>query len=94
MVAEWLASQAATTVVHYPGLVTFPQKGLGLDQHKSAQAHWAHMLVHGTLHLLGHDHVENPEAELMESLETDILQQLNLPNPYMLQSSGGSLARQ
>ncbi|MFT5482092.1 MAG: putative rRNA maturation factor [Halieaceae bacterium] len=64
------------------------------DQSKTVQAHWAHMLVHGTLHLLGHDHIEDTEAELMESLEANILQQLNLPNPYMLQSSGRSPARQ
>lgn len=64
------------------------------DQGKTVQAHWAHMVVHGTLHLLGHDHVEDLEADVMESLETDILQQLNLPNPYILQTRDRSLARQ
>ena len=49
---------------------------------KSEQQHWAHMLVHGSLHLLGYDHIEAPEAELMESLETTILQSLGYPCPY------------
>jgi len=52
------------------------------EQAKSAEAHWAHMLVHGTLHLLGYDHIDPNEAEAMESLETRILTQLNYPAPY------------
>ncbi len=52
------------------------------EQHKTSQQHWAHMLVHGSLHLLGFDHVEDREAELMESLETDILHTLGCPCPY------------
>jgi len=52
------------------------------EQAKSAEAHWAHMLVHGTLHLLGYDHIDPIEAEAMESLETRILTQLNYPAPY------------
>jgi probable rRNA maturation factor len=51
-------------------------------QHKTSTAHWAHMVVHGTLHLLGHDHVVEPEAEIMEALEITILQTLGFPNPY------------
>lgn len=53
-----------------------------LEQHKTSRAHWAHMVVHGTLHLLGYDHIDDDEAEHMESREIDILQQLNFPNPY------------
>ncbi len=52
------------------------------EQGKAAQAHWAHMVVHGCLHLLGHDHIEEDEAQAMESLETDILSGLGYPNPY------------
>jgi len=52
------------------------------EQHKSSGAHWAHMVVHGTLHLLGHDHIEETEAAAMEGLEIAILQRLAFPNPY------------
>lgn len=45
-------------------------------------AHWAHMVVHGTLHLLGYNHKADAEAEVMESLETKILTQLGYPAPY------------
>lgn len=52
------------------------------EQGKSLEAHWAHMLVHGSLHLIGYDHINDPEAELMEQRETDILTSLNFPPPY------------
>lgn len=52
------------------------------EQRKTPAAHWAHMLVHGTLHLLGYDHIEDSDAELMESLETQIITQLGYPPPY------------
>jgi probable rRNA maturation factor len=52
------------------------------DQGKSPDAHWAHMIVHGTLHLLGHDHQDDAEADRMESLETEILAGLHFPPPY------------
>ncbi len=53
------------------------------EQHKTLEAHWAHMLVHGTLHLLGYDHIDENEAETMEALETTILGTLNFPPPYL-----------
>lgn len=53
-----------------------------VEQNKTLEAHWAHMLVHGTLHLLGFDHLEDAEAEAMEALETDILLALGYPAPY------------
>lgn len=52
------------------------------EQGKTLDAHWAHMVVHGTLHLLGYDHIEDDEAETMEALEIAILQQLGFDNPY------------
>jgi probable rRNA maturation factor len=52
------------------------------EQGKPLQAHWAHMTVHGTLHLLGYDHIEDADAAVMEALETDILKQLDYPCPY------------
>jgi len=53
------------------------------EQGKSPEAHWAHMVVHGTLHLLGYDHIEDDEAEEMESLETEIMLALGYPDPYI-----------
>ncbi|OGO93118.1 MAG: rRNA maturation RNase YbeY [Coxiella sp. RIFCSPHIGHO2_12_FULL_44_14] len=51
-------------------------------QHQPAEAHWAHLVIHGVLHLLGYDHIRNNEAEVMENLEIKILQQLGYDNPY------------
>ena len=53
------------------------------EQHKTPDAHWAHMVVHGTLHLLGYDHLDDADAAVMENLETDILKHLNYPPPYI-----------
>ncbi len=53
------------------------------EQDKTLQAHWAHMTVHGSLHLLGYDHIDDDEAELMEALETRVLAGLGLPCPYL-----------
>ena len=53
-----------------------------LEQNKTEMAHWAHMVVHGTLHLLGFDHIEDDEAEQMEALEVQILSKLGYNNPY------------
>ncbi len=52
------------------------------DQGKPVAEHWAHMLVHGTLHLLGFDHVADEEAAAMEGLETRILAAAGIPDPY------------
>lgn len=52
------------------------------EQHKSLTSHWAHMIVHGCLHLLGYDHILDEEAEEMENIEIDIMQQLGFDNPY------------
>ncbi|MFC0444497.1 rRNA maturation RNase YbeY [Pseudidiomarina halophila] len=52
------------------------------EQGKTLDAHWAHMIVHGTLHLLGYDHIEDTEAEHMERLETTILTGLGYSDPY------------
>jgi probable rRNA maturation factor len=53
-----------------------------LAQHKTPAAHWAHMTVHGTLHLLGYDHIDDDEALAMEALESAILAELHYPCPY------------
>jgi probable rRNA maturation factor len=53
-----------------------------VEQGKSAEAHWAHMTVHGVLHLLGYDHIEDDQADEMEALERRILAGLHFPDPY------------
>lgn len=53
------------------------------EQNKPLEAHWAHMVVHGSLHLLGYDHIEDDEAEEMEQLERDIMQELGFADPYL-----------
>lgn len=52
------------------------------EQKKSLEAHWAHLTIHGCLHLLGYDHQKPKEAKTMENLETQLLQKLGLPDPY------------
>jgi len=52
------------------------------EQKKQELAHWAHMVVHGTLHLLGYDHLTDTEANIMEEKEIHILSQLGYPDPY------------
>ena len=52
------------------------------EQNKEPHAHWAHMVVHGVLHLLGHDHQEDAQAQLMEAKEREILARLGFPDPY------------
>lgn len=51
-------------------------------QGKDLSAHWAHMIIHGTLHLLGYDHIKADEAAEMERLETRVLESLGYPDPY------------
>jgi len=55
------------------------------EQGKPAPAHWAHMVVHGVLHLLGHDHIREREARVMEGRERAILARMAIPDPYELQ---------
>lgn len=53
-------------------------------QRKSPAAHWAHMVVHGVLHLQGLDHIKSSEARVMEAKERAILAGLSFPDPYFL----------
>lgn len=57
------------------------------EQHKSPRAHWAHLTVHGSLHLMGYDHQREDEAEAMEALEREILARLGFPDPYAAETS-------
>ncbi|WP_025821532.1 rRNA maturation RNase YbeY [Shewanella marina] len=52
------------------------------EQQKPLEAHWAHMVTHGCLHLLGYDHIIDAEAEEMESLETQLIESLGFTDPY------------
>ncbi len=52
------------------------------EQYKDSSAHWAHMVIHGMLHLQGYDHIDDHEAEEMEDLEIRLLAQIGIANPY------------
>ena len=52
------------------------------EQRKSLRAHWAHLVVHGTLHLVGYDHEDSADADRMERREIAVLRRLGFPNPY------------
>ena len=96
--ADYRDRPGPTNVLSFPGDLP-PELGLPLlgdiaiaapvvrrearEQGKSLQAHWAHMVVHGTLHLLGYDHIEEAQAAQMERLETAILASLDYPCPYL-----------
>ena len=51
-------------------------------QGRPARAHWAHMVVHGIMHLRGCDHIQLADAQIMEALEIRALKRLGIPNPY------------
>ncbi len=97
--ARWRCQKHATNVLSFPasGLEDVAPELLGdivicapvveeeaRTQGKLAQAHWAHLVVHGTLHLLGYDHVHAKDAIRMESLETATLAALGFDDPYAI----------
>ncbi|SJM92604.1 putative metal-dependent hydrolase [Crenothrix polyspora] len=55
-----------------------------LEQQKALMDHWAHIVIHGVLHLLGYDHIDDSDADEMESKEIALLKQLHINNPYLL----------
>ncbi len=94
---RWRGKDRATNVLSFPaGLpvgVALPLLGdlvicapvvarEAAEQGKTPAAHWAHLTVHGTLHLLGYDHATEAQAVVMEPLETAILGTLGFPDPY------------
>ncbi len=64
-------------------------------ENKALADHFTHLVIHGFLHLLGYDHENDADAEIMESLEAEFLAELNIPNPYedvrMVDATGGPL---
>ncbi len=52
------------------------------EQHKSLDQHWAHMVIHGCLHLLGYDHIDDVDAAIMEGIEREAMQCLGFADPY------------
>lgn len=60
-----------------------------LEQQKPVLNHWAHLVIHGMLHLQGYDHETEQEAEAMESLEIALLAKLKINNPYISNSNAG-----
>ncbi|NQZ86083.1 MAG: rRNA maturation RNase YbeY [Colwellia sp.] len=58
--------------------------GEAKEQRKDLHNHWAHMVIHGCLHLLGYDHIDDNEATEMEALETKLLNKLNISDPYII----------
>lgn len=94
---QWRGGKGATNVLSFPAADDFNMlpELLGdiiicapvvereaYEQDKEPEAHWAHMIVHGTLHLLGYDHQDDEEAQMMEALEIDRLGKLGYANPY------------
>ena len=61
------------------------------EQHKPLLDHWAHMIIHGCLHLLGYDHIEEREAEQMEALEVEILATMNIADPYLITTTDNTV---
>lgn len=53
------------------------------EQGKAIDAHWAHIILHGILHLLGYDHINDNDATAMEALEIKKLESMGFPNPYI-----------
>jgi probable rRNA maturation factor len=60
-----------------------------MAEHRPFRHHLAHLAVHGFLHLLGHDHTAEAEANVMEALEIAVLARLKVPNPYLMRDAEG-----
>ena len=94
---EWRGKDSATNVLSFPadmprinGMRVLGDVVLcapvieqeSSEQGKTLEAHWAHLVIHGLLHLLGFDHINGEQARLMEAREIAILASLGFPNPY------------
>jgi probable rRNA maturation factor len=99
----WRGQDKPTNVLSFPAPDIFPSLGdiaLALEtvtreaeeQNKPAQAHTAHLLVHGLLHLIGYDHEADADAERMEAREREILAALGYGDPYAEANTSGTAA--
>lgn len=94
---DWRGKDSATNVLSFPADMPLIEgrRVLGdivlcapvvareaVQQGEQALHHWAHLCVHGGLHLLGFDHTDAEDAERMEAIEVERLAALNIPNPY------------
>lgn len=97
--AQWRGQDKPTNVLSFPGeeLPGAEEFVLGdivicaavveqeaIDQAKPALSHWAHMVIHGLLHLRGYDHIEDHDATEMEQLERELLAQFSISDPYAI----------
>jgi probable rRNA maturation factor len=85
--APWAAPRAAERgeTTHLGDLVICPPvlRAEALEQRKTLRAHWAHLVVHGALHLIGYDHERDVDALRMERREIAVLRRLGFTNPYL-----------
>ena len=83
-VAELPAPEAVDGPRPLGDLVICPQvlRAEAREQRKSLRAHWAHLVVHGSLHLIGYDHQRDADADRMERREIAVLRRLGFANPY------------
>ncbi|WED44139.1 rRNA maturation RNase YbeY [Legionella cardiaca] len=58
-----------------------------IDLNKSLEEHWAHIVIHGVLHLLGYDHIEDNDTKVMQALEIKLLAKLGFANPYQTEDT-------
>jgi probable rRNA maturation factor len=93
--ARWRGRDKPTNVLSFPAAPGFRGRQIGdlvvcapvvareaREQGKAVAAHWAHMVVHGTLHLVGFDHERAADAKRMESRERALLRRLGIADPY------------
>lgn len=84
-VLSFVADMPVPTEPHYLGDVVISAPVVAreaIEQGKPLQAHWAHLVVHGVLHLLGYDHAAAEDAAAMENLEREILAEFGYADPY------------
>jgi len=103
--SQYRAKQGTTNILSFPLELPDGVEGIDLlgdlvvcaavleqeakEQNKALSAHWAHIIIHGVLHLLGYDHLTDDEAIAMESKEVVLLQELHIDNPYQEKEVNG-----